>query len=346
MIEKRPLGKTGLMVSRLALGGLPLCGRSSLGHAADVIRRAAELGINFIDTSPSYFDSETQIGNALRQVDAEFIVGTKLGNLPYETYRCKDKDFLRRELEFSYQSLRLDKVAILYVHEPDRPELHDWWIDKDKYEGPVLELLEEYRDKGKVDFFGLGGTTTTELARLIDSKKFQVVLSACQYSMLWQEATHSVFPAARRNGVGVVAGGIMQQGALSQVFYHDVVEEPMRWMSEPRRRQFMALYELVDDCGIPLPELALRFVLSNPDVATILTGVPNVEQLEQNVAAYEKGPLPQELLDRINEIYRMVPFRPFGEPFAPWFQAQLDDFKKREAEVDKFIAKEVSHRKS
>ena len=67
---------------------------------------------------------------------------------------------------------------------------------------------------------------------------------------------------------------------------------------------------------IPAPELALRFVLSNPDVACTLMGARSAQEVEQNVASVEKGPLPDDVLDRLDDIAAMVPFRPFEEPFG------------------------------
>lgn len=323
MLEKRKLGSTNLEVSVLALGGLPLSTVWAKGAGPEIIRRAAELGINFIDTAPSYHDSESVIGEALRKLDAEFYIGTKLGRLPAQDYRPQDKEFLRRELNDSLKRLNRSKVDIVYIHEPDRPEFYQWWSNSDTYDGAVMEMLAQAREEGKLDFIGLGGTTTLEMARLVKSGKFDVVLSAFQYSLLWREAEYSVFPAAAEQKMGLIAGSPLQQGALAKIYYHDIVEEPMRWLSAPRRKQFMELYELVHDCGIPLPELALRFVLSNPLVTSVLTGVDSVERLENNVESAMKGPLPAELLEKLQNIYDLVPFRPFGEPFSLSFAENI-----------------------
>ena len=88
------------------------------------------------------------------------------------------------------------------------------------------------------------------------------------------------------------------------------------WLSPPRREQYLRLYATVDELGIPLPELALRMVLSNPSVSTILMGARNVAEVEANVRAVEAGPLPAPLLARLQEIADMVPFRPWEEPFG------------------------------
>jgi aryl-alcohol dehydrogenase-like predicted oxidoreductase len=67
---------------------------------------------------------------------------------------------------------------------------------------------------------------------------------------------------------------------------------------------------------MPLAELAIRFVISNPDITCTLMGARSAEEVEQNVAAVERGPLPEEVLVRLDEIAAMVPFRPFEEPFG------------------------------
>ena len=87
-------------------------------------------------------------------------------------------------------------------------------------------------------------------------------------------------------------------------------------MSRPRREQFRALYRLLDEVELPLPELALRFVVSNPVVDTVLMGARSPQEVEENVAAVRKGPLPAEIMGRLDEIAAMVPFRPFEEPFG------------------------------
>ncbi|MBE0697087.1 MAG: aldo/keto reductase [Anaerolineaceae bacterium] len=84
----------------------------------------------------------------------------------------------------------------------------------------------------------------------------------------------------------------------------------------PTPRAIQKLYALVEDLGIPISELALRFVISNPDISTTLMGARSVVEVEANVKAVEAGPLPADVLARIGEIAALVPFRPFEEPFS------------------------------
>lgn len=313
-MEAIALGRTGLDVSRISLGGLFV---SSYGAAFDqareAVHRAVELGINYVDTAPMYGNSEEVLGRILPDLERPMIVSTKLGARP-QPFDPKDAKALRESFEESCRLLGRETVDILMIHEPDRPRQFDWWEDFDAAAGPVMGVLEALKAEGRIRFLGLGGTTAYEMARLLRTGKFDVVLTAFNYSLLWQEAAHELLPAAREHGVGVVVGSPLQQGALARRW--DEVDSGARWLSKPRREQFRALYRLLDEIELPLPELALRFVLSNPDVHTVLSGVRSAGEVEQNVAAAGRGPLSDKLLSRIEEIAAMVPFRPHDEPFA------------------------------
>lgn len=314
-MNKRALGKTGLQVSELGLGGLFL---SSAGgeyeRAREAIRRALALGVNYVDTAPGYADSEEVVGRALEDVDAPVILSTKLGGRP-QPFLPQDRGCLMESVEESLRLLRRDHVDILLIHEPDRPGQYDWWTDPQDYRGPVTELLDDLKKDGTVRHAGLAGTTAYELARIIRTGGFDVVLTAFNYSLLWREAEREILPAAREHGMGVIVGSPLQQGALARR-RDEEVRGGARWLSPPRRAQFLALYAFLDEIDVPLPELALRFVISNPDVSCVLTGARSREEVEQNVASVEKGPLPQDVQERLSEIAATVPFRPFEEPFG------------------------------
>lgn len=313
-MQRIALGRTGLDVSRISLGGLFVSSYGAeLEQAREAVRRAVDLGINYVDTAPMYGDSEQVLGRILPDLDRPMIVSTKLGARP-QPFDPKDAGALRASFEESCRLLGRETIDILMIHEPDRPRQFDWWDNFDAAEGPVMDVLEALKEEGRIRYLGLGGTTAYEMARLLRTGKFDVVLTAFNYSLLWQEAAHEVLPAAREHGVGVVVGSPLQQGALARRW--EEVDSGARWLSKPRREQFQALYRLLDDINISLPELALRFVLSNPDVHTVLSGVRSATEVELNVSAAEKGSLPEDLMSRIAEIAAMVPFRPHDEPFS------------------------------
>ncbi|MBI2941581.1 MAG: aldo/keto reductase [Chloroflexi bacterium] len=316
-MEKRILGRTGLEVSALGYGvaWVSRLGGVAREDARRAVRRALELGITHFDTAPSYADSEEVLGYALAGVPADsYSVSTKVGGRP-QPFDPRDKAALRRSVEESLRLLKRDYVDILMVHEPDRPGQYDWWSDWDNLRGPVDEVLDELKAAGLIRFTGLGGTTVHELALLVDTGRFDVVLTAFNYALLWREAAIEVLPAARRHGVGVIAGSPLHQGSLSQ--RHDAeIESGARWLNAPRREQLKRLYAFVDEVDIPLQEMAMRFVISNPDIGLMLTGARSVAEVEANVASVEKGPLPADILQCLQEIADMVPFRPYCEPMV------------------------------
>ena len=179
----------------------------------------------------------------------------------------------------------------------------------------MLELLEDLKRDGTIGATGLGGTTAYELPHIIRTRKFDVVLTAFNYSLLWREAEHEVLPAAKEQGMGIIIGSPLQQGALARR-YDDEVNHGARWLSPPRRAQYKALYAFLDELDMPLAELGIRFVISNPDVDCVMMGARSASEVESNVAAVERGPLPADVLERLDEIAGLVPFRPFCEPFV------------------------------
>ena len=314
-MEKRPLGQTGISVSVLGMGGLFVSqvGGKGREQAKGAIHRCLELGVNYIDTAPSYADSEEVLGLALEGVSQPYVISTKLGGRP-EPFDPKNKDLLRRSIDNSLKLLKKDVIDILMVHEPDRPGQYDWWDNYDNYHGPVSEILAELKSEGIIRFTGLGGTSAYQLPPIISTGNYDVVLTAFNYSLLWREAEFEVLPAAKRQKVGIVVGSPLQQGALARRYKE--VETGARWLSTPRRQQFQALYKFLDEIEISLPELALRWVISNPDISTTLMGARSIEEVEKNVAAVNSGPLTGDIMNQLREIADMVPFRPFEEPFS------------------------------
>jgi aryl-alcohol dehydrogenase-like predicted oxidoreductase len=311
----RTLGKTGIEVSELGMGGLFVSNfAAERAEGVRAVRRALALGVNYVDTAPGYRDSEEVLGVALDGVPQPHVLSTKLGGRP-QPFDPQDKDALRRSVETSLRLLRRDQIDILMIHEPDRPGQYDWFSDWERFHGPVCELLDELKAEGVVRFTGLGGTTAYTLAHILATGAYDVVLTAFNYSLLWQEATIAVLPEAVRQGMGIVIGSPLQQGALARPYVGEV-ERGARWLSPPRRAQYKRLYALVHDLEMSLPELALRFVISNPAISTTLMGARSVDEVEQNVRSVEKGPLPGGVLEEIQAIAAMVPFRPFEEPFG------------------------------
>ncbi len=331
-MDRVVLGKTGLEVSRIGFGGLFVASFSAeLEEAKRAVSRALGMGINYIDTAPGYGNSEEVLGKALADVTQPVVLSTKLGGRP-TPFDPRDKAALRGSVEESLRLLGRDVIDILMVHEPDRPGQYDWWTDMVQVEGPVLELAEELKAEGKVRYLGLGGTTTTELAHLCRSGKFDVVLTAYNYSLLYREAALEVIPSAKAAGMGIIVGSPLQQGALARRYDAEIDLPEAYWLSDMRRQQFKALYRFLDESGLNLAELGIRFVLSHPDVHCVLMGARSEAEAQQNAEAAAKGALPVDVQARLDEIAAMVPFRPFGEPFGiGWLLGSPGNYKGQNA---------------
>ena len=318
-MQHRTLGRTGISVSLLSLGGLFVskAGGESRQRGCDAARRALQLGVNYVDTAPSYLDSEETLGEALEGVTEPYVISTKLGGKP-RPFNAQDLDHLKFSFEDSLRLLKRDRVDILMVHEPDRPGQHDWWTCWEDATGPVTEYLAELKREGLIRFTGIGGTSAYVLANICATGQFDVVLAAFNYSLLWREAAVAVIPQATRQEMGIVIGSPLQQGWLARRYEEDV-NHGAAWLSPPRRDQFKALYALLDDIHMPITDVALRWVIGNPDIHTVLMGARSVHEVEMDVAAVNAGPLAPDIRQRLDEIGAMVPFRPFDEPFGCQF---------------------------
>jgi aryl-alcohol dehydrogenase-like predicted oxidoreductase len=318
-MDKSSLGKTSLEVSRLSLGGLFISSfGADLAGAKQVVRRALELGVNYIDTAPGYLDSEAVLGVCLDGVTQPYFLSTKLGGRPVP-FNPKDKDQLRFSVHESLRLLKRGYIDILYIHEPDRGGQYDWFDSWDTFHGPVCDVLEELKASGTIRFTGLGGTTVYQLTRIVEKGNYDVLLTAFNYSLIFREAADTLIPAASAKGMGIVAGSPLQQGWLAVRYDETIRHDPPVWLAPKRAEQLLRLYDFSDRMGIPLPELALRFVLSNPLVDTVLSGSRSQAEIEANVRAAQAGPLPEDILGELDEIAALVPYRPFEEPFGAVF---------------------------
>lgn len=315
-MNTRPLGRTGLEVSELGFGGLFVASAYSPGFdiAEQAVAAAYDAGINYVDTAPGYGNSEEVLGQAFAKHGQPAVLSTKLGGRP-KPFEPRNADHLRSSVDESLRLLGRDVIDLLLIHEPDRPGQFDWWTDHEAVQGPVLDVLDELKRQGKIRFTGLGGTTVTQMTHIVRTGRFDVLLTAFNYSLLFREAENQLIPAAVEQRMGIIVGSPLQQGVFAQR-HDEAVRRGARWLARPRQEQLLELYALCDELDMPLPELAMRFVISNPHVATVLTGSKSPEELRLNVEAIERGPLPADVLRRLDEIAALVPFRPCEEPFG------------------------------
>ena len=283
MLPKRQLGNTGMAVPILSLGGYGLGKvRADMTDemAIETVRYALEQGLNYIDTSPMYFESERRIGIALADVKRENIVlSTKVGSEPQ---RSGDYswDGTMWNIDNSIKRLGTDYFDLVLVHDPDtltpdglRPVLAP---------NGALEALEHLKAQGVVKAIGLG-QRNLELHRIaIESGRFDVILTYRDYNPISQAALDTVLPLAEKNGVGVINGTVMMYGVLSGLspeHFHQVK------LHEWEYKRANRLYEFCQEKHIPVQAIAWGFCFRQELIDCNLTGARRIDQLKQNLEA-------------------------------------------------------------
>jgi aryl-alcohol dehydrogenase-like predicted oxidoreductase len=323
-LSKRPLGRTGLEVTELGLGGVFISEKKTpRDEGVRVVQRALELGINYIDTAPFYGNSQQIIGEALQGRTESHILGTKCGRWDWKTGPYRDLDAFKRQFEQSLADLRRESVDILYIHEADWAV---YWQDMDlprqdchvsldrKYDyasAPVARFLLWAKGQRLTRFVGISGNNAHLLAKVLRQSDLpiDVVLAAFQYSLVWRNAKAHLLPLARQMGVGVVLGAPLQQGRLATVHPEWLDAGTIRpdWMDAELQDQYRDLCDICQRTGLCLAELGLRFLLADPDFATVIPGAKTVTELEQNVRAAQAGPLPAEVQAHLDRLGRVFP---------------------------------------
>lgn len=319
-MEKRRLGRTGLEVSVLGYGAGAVGGLFTKGAAADqerALARAIAAGVNYIDTAPLYGngESERNLGRVLRALRPDIVLGTKV-RLGAE-HRGDIAGAVARSLDESLARLGRDHVDLFQLHNPLAATDAGDQLAIDLALEQVAPALDRLRRAGKTRFVGFSGVgEPTALLRAVDSKLFdtvQVVYNALNPSAGGPMPAGApgldyggLLDRARAANMGTIVIRALAGGALSgtaerhplamqQVapigsapdFATDVVRAKRL---EPLVREGVA--------G-SLAELGERFVISHPAVSTMLIGYSTLDHLETAIAAVEKGPLPDAVLDRL-----------------------------------------------
>jgi aryl-alcohol dehydrogenase-like predicted oxidoreductase len=304
----RPLGSTGLRVSEIAFGAWGIGGKQWIG-AADAeslraLRRAADLGVNLIDTAWAYGDghSETVIGRFLKTLprDRRPLVATKIPPRNFvwpASAKTRARDIFppRWIVECTETSLRR-----LGVERLDLQQLHVFaapWTDEDEWVG----ALDRLRRQGKIRCTGVSLTEHDPdsglglvRGRLVDA--IQVI-----YNLFDQAPARRLFPLALEKGVGILARVPLDEGGLSGALAPDTVFPPgdfRRGYFQGRRlaatcRRVEALKPVLFRGGVTsVAGGALRFCLSHPAVSTVIVGMRTSRHLEANCRVSDGRPLP------------------------------------------------------
>ena len=292
-MEYRRLGSSDLSVSEIALGSwLTLGGGIDDDMARAIVDRAFELGINFIDTANVYNRgaAEELLGGLLaaRPRDS-YVLATKLYFPMSDDDRGLSRAQVEKQLDASLARLRTDHVDLYQCHRYDS-------------ETPLEETMEALSDAvraGKVRYIGFSEWTPAQVQAALDLpgvEKF--VSSQPEYSLLHRAPERGVIDVCAANGVSQVVWSPLAQGVLTGKYRAGdkppagtrASSEKMGWaigrfLSDDVLAAVDRLRPIADGLGIPLSQLALAWVLREPNVASAIVGVSRAEQLDENAAA-------------------------------------------------------------
>ena len=271
-MDARPLGATGITVPVLGLGAGPL-GASTLseGEAGALLNGALDLGVTLIDTARSYGLSEERIGRHLAKRRAEFVLSTK-GGYGVDGVADWTAEAITLGINRALRTLRTDRIDIFHLHSCPRATLED---------ERILDALESALTEGKIRVAAYSGEGEA-LGWAIGCGQFGVVETSV--NLVDQRSLVQVLPMAAEKGLGVLA----KRALANAVWRFTVSPDP-----EDLRTYWERWHEIrLDPEPMDWAPVALRFSAYSPGVSCALVGCGRLEHLRENVAAVERGPLP------------------------------------------------------
>ena len=314
-VEHRPLGRTGVSVSKFCLGAMMFGAWGNPDHdeSVRIIHAALDAGVNFIDTADVYGQGESEeiVAKALAGGRRDNVVlATKFHNAMGDdpNQRGNSRRWIMRAVEDSLRRLGTDWIDLYQVHRPD-PD-----TDIEETLGALTDLVRQ----GKVRY--IGGSTFPASAIVEaqwaarDRGLQRFVTEQPPYSMLVRAIEADVLPTCSRYGMGVMSYSPLTGGWLSGRWRKSTGQQsssragrlPERFdLSHPANQRKLdaveELAQLAEEAGVTLIQLAIAFVLRHPAITAALIGPRTMEQLEGQLAAVDVA-LDDDVLDRIDEI--------------------------------------------
>jgi len=309
-MASRPLGRGGLRAGPLSFGAAVIGNlyRAVGDDTADgAVRAALAAGVRYFDTAPHYGLglSERRLGHCLADVPDK-LISTKVGRLlvsdpdgadrrddegfdvPADYRRVLDysRDGVLRSLESSLKRLNVDRVDVVFVHDPD-----DHY--REALDG-AFPALEELRAQGVITSYGAGMNQSAMLTDFVRHTDLDVVMLAGRYTLLDQSALDDLLPLATERAVSVVAAGVFNSGILAT----DRPSPDANYNYAPAERSLIdratRIAEICERHGVSLPQAAAQFPLRHPAVATVCLGTRTAAQAGRNAELFGR-PVPGDL---------------------------------------------------
>lgn len=249
-MEYRVLGKTGIKVSRMGFGGIPIQRIDAAGTKA-LMQQLMEAGVNYIDTARGYTVSEEYLGEALEGIRDYFVLATKS--------MARTKEAMAKDIDISLGNLRTSYIDLYQVHNPNMQQLEQVTAP-----GGALEALLEAKAAGKIGHIGLTAHSVQVFEKALTLDWVETIMFP--YNIVESQG-EELIKACTEKGVGFIDMKPLAGGAIEDA------------------------------------TLALRYIISNPDVTVVIPGMADAKEIEQNLAAVESTePLTEEENAQIGQI--------------------------------------------
>ncbi|WBB75221.1 aldo/keto reductase family protein [Micromonospora sp. WMMD1128] len=328
-MEFRHLGRSGLMVSEISYGNWITHGSQVEEEAAVAcVRAALDSGITTFDTADVYAGTraESVLGRALkgeRRDGLEIFTKVYWPTGPGRNDRGLSRKHIMESIDGSLRRLQTDHVDLYQAHRYD-------------VSTPLEETMEAFADvvrAGKAHYIGVSEWTASQLREahaLARELRIPLISNQPQYSMLWRVIETEVIPASEELGVGQIVWSPMAQGVLSGKYLPGqpppagsrATDEKSgadfiaKWLTDDVLTRVQQLKPIAEQAGLTMPQLAVAWVLQNPNVASAIIGASRPEQVHDNVKAAGVK-LDAGLLKAIDEIVEPVTERDPAKTVSP-----------------------------
>ena len=290
---KRPLGKTGIHVSEIAFGGVEIGLPYGIGihskedmlpfhDAVKLLQEALDEGINFFDTARMYGESERLMGEAFKDRRNEAVIATKCTHFLDKDGKLPPSHLIRSIIETSLHeslmALKTDYADVFMLHQANTLILNN---------DDIAITFEKLKKEGKIRATGVSTYSFEETALAIDRKTWDVIQLPFN---LVDQRQKALFPKAFEQGVGLVIRSVLLKGLLSDrgKNLHPALAEV---------EGHIARYDaLLANETYPLSTLAVKYVLSFPEVSAALVGIDSFSYLSQSLAAADGRYLDEDRL--------------------------------------------------
>jgi len=305
-MQYRRFGRTGWNVSEIGYGMWGMAGWTGSEDAESMasLQRAVDLGCNFFDTAWAYGDghSEQLLGKVLRANPGKTLyTATKVppknrqwpSRREYSLDDCYPPEYIEEYVEKSLKNLGVPTMDLIQLH-----TWEDKWLDDKR----LLPAIEKLRKSGKVRAFGLSLNRWEPWNGVRAVRNGVVDAVQVIYNIFDQNPEDELFPACREKDVAVIARVPFDEGSLTGSLTLD-----SKWPKGDWRNTYFVAENLKSTVehveklkpirrgGISMAEMALRFILNNKDVSTIIPGMRKIANVEANTGASDRGPLPAPL---------------------------------------------------